>query len=78
MQDNKAGPWCRTCGLLTEYAEPGDVRREYGPSWPFEVGEEEAPGLLSLPIAPVAVCACRAGYSVEGGEAPCAQFAPRL
>ena len=78
MREVKARPWCRTCGLLTEYAESADIRSEYGPSWPFEVGAEDVPGLLSQPIAPVSVCACRAGHSVEGGEAPCALFAPRL
>ena len=78
MREVKARPWCRTCGLLTEYADTRDVRKEYGPSWPFDAEADAAPGLLSLPLAAVAVCACRAGYSVEGGEAPCTLFAPRL
>jgi hypothetical protein len=76
MQRTEPRVWCKQCGLVTEYGDSRAVRAEFGPSWPFEVGPEDAPGLLSLPIAPTLVCACRAGKSVEGRDVPCERFSP--
>jgi hypothetical protein len=68
--------YCRECGLMTEYTDPRGERAEYGPSWPFEVGEADMPGLASMPLEPVVACGCRIGKIVEERELPCERFSP--
>jgi hypothetical protein len=67
---------CKECGLVTEYRDSGRMREEFGPSWPFEVGEGDAPPLASFPITPVRACACRIGKPVEARDIPCEWFSP--
>lgn len=69
-------PFCKECGLLTEYTDPRAARAEFGPSWPFEAGEGDVPGLESFPLAPATVCACRIGKPIEDRPYPCERFSP--
>jgi hypothetical protein len=76
MLPAKTKVWCLQCGWATVYGDPAAGRREFGPSWPFDAGAGDAPGLLSQPLAPPVACSCHLGRSTGPRSAPCPDFTP--